>query len=451
MPNSETAFRVGLVILAAASLTSRADELSLAGDARLTGRIRSINQDGLVELESKLSPEPILLKPEAVRKVTFEASGDGASLPEGLVELSNGDLLPASVVDLDEKTLKMSTPDAGMLEVRRTSLRSIQFGVHRQRTIYSGPRNLEEWTKEVDGAKNWRYSKESLLANGPAVAIRKIEIPERFVFKFTLKWQKNPNFTVYFADPLSPKSDNVDRYLFQFGSSGFEIKRESGGTPRIQSVIELSRGPDEFPSNQVDVELRVDRKASKIHLYLNGEPEKSGLDPVDEPPDGSGFVFVSSSPIGNTQEIRGIQVLDFDDTRQRHHSEDRGNPKLDSMISRDDDRWSGHLQGIHQESDGMVLIFKSDFQEAPLELLENDVSTLFLAQPPGEETLAEPKEQESWILKLRGGGSLHVSTCSFSEKTANASHPLLGALEIRREGVIALERLKPDKDRKDKE
>jgi len=437
----------GLLVLTAGAPASRADELSLAGDARLTGKIRSINPDGVVELESKLSPEPVLLKPDAVRKISFEAPADGVKLPEGLVEFANGDLLAARVVNLDGKTLKVGNPDTGDLEIPRTALKSIQFGVHRQKAIYSGPVSLEEWTKDVEGAKNWRFSKDRLTANGPAVAIHKVDVPERFVFKFTLKWKTSPSFTVYFADPLTPNSEKVDRYFLQFSPSGIEVKRESSGTPKIQNVILLTRGPDEFPSNQVDVELRVDRKASKIHLYLNGEPEASGVDPAEDTPEGSGFVFVSSSPTGSTQEISDIRILDFDDTRARHHSEERGDPKVDSVISRDDDRWSGHLAGIHPHNDGTVLTFMSDFQEEPLELLESDVSTIFFSRSADDgET---PVEQDSWILKLRGGGSLHVGACTFSEVTVSASHPLLGAMEIRREGVIGMVRLKPGNDQED--
>lgn len=426
-----------------------ADELSLTGNAKLTGKVRSIDANGIVELLSQLSPEPVLLKPDAVRKVTFESSGVIASPPAGRVELTNGDILPARVVSLDEKALKVSSPDVGELDIPRTSMSSIQFGVPRQSAIYSGPRSLEEWTADVDGAKNWRFVKEGLLSKGPAVAIRKVDVPERFVFKFTLKWKTSPSFTVYFADPLATDSEKVDRYFLQFSPSGFEVKRESGGAPKIQNVIILTRSPDEFPSNEVEVELRVDRKASKIHLYLNGEPEASGVDPVEDPPEGSGFVFVSSSPSGTTQEIRDIEILDFDNTGERHHSEERGDPEFDSLISRDDDRWSGHLAKIQAGEDGMVLSFTSDFQEEVLELLDSDISTVFFAS--AKSTDAVDDTGDAWVLRLRGGGSLHVGACTISENGVSASHPLLGPLEIRREGVVALERLNHEEETEEEE
>ncbi len=448
MLNSNWFAGLGVVLAGWAAVDCRADELTLSGDARLTGVVRSINGDGVVELVSELSPEPVLLKPDAVRKMSFAGSGSQAELPGSLVELANGDVIPVRIGSFDGEILRVTTPDAGALAIPKDSLKSVQLGVRRQKAIYSGPRNLEEWSADIEGARNWRFAKAALTANGPAVAMRKIDVPSRFVFKFSLKWQMSPNFTVYFADPLTPKVDQVDRYFFQFNASGIEIKRESGTGPKVQSVILLTRSPEDFPSNQVDVEIRVDRKASRLHLFLNGEPEASGVDPVVNAPVGSGFVFVSSSPSGTPQEIRAIEVLDFDNSKERHRSEERGDPKIDSMISREDERWGGHLTGIRQGSDGAIFTFKSDFQEEPLELMEGDVSTVFFARREGD---AAPPKQAPWVLKIRGEGLLHMASCTFSESGVTAVHPLLGPLEISRGGVTALERLQPDSDQEPEE
>ena len=92
-------------------------------------------------------------------------------------------------------------------------------------------------------------------------------------------------------------------------------------------MILLSRTPDQFPNNQVDVEIRVDRKTSRLHLLLNGEPEGAGIDPVAGAPQGRGLTLVNSSAAGLSQEIRGIEILELDNVRARHRSEDRGNTK----------------------------------------------------------------------------------------------------------------------------
>lgn len=427
-----------LILAGIASGVLHADDLTLADDARLTGTVRSINEAGVVELASVLSPEPLLLRAGAVGKVEFSAPESVPNPPGTLIELTNGDLLPATIENLDDKNLTVTTADAGRMVIPRVALKSMQLGVHKRRVIYSGPKNLEEWTRDGEGSRNWAFANKSLVANGPARASRNFEAPQQFILRFTLKWQGSPNFKIFFADPLTPKVDPVDRYYLQFNGAGLEIKRESTQGQAFQTVIIPPATPEQFPENQVDVEIRVDRKTSRLHLFLNGEPEGAGVDPVAKPPMGNGVTFVNNSPVGMTQEIRGIEVIEFDNTRTRHRAEDRGDPRTDSLISRDEDRWGGHLTGIRQGPDGVVFSFKSDFQEEPLELAEADVSTIFFAKPEQE---AAPAQVHPFVLRLRGEGSLRVSSCTFSGDTISARHPLLGALTISRAGVSALERL----------
>src|SRR5688572_30864660 len=122
MPSSNVKAWLGLILAASASGVLRADDLTLTGDARLTGTVRSINEAGVVELASALSPEPVLLKAGAVTKVEFSAPESVSNPPGSLIELANGDLLPATVESLDEKNLSVVTSDAGRLSIPRTAL-----------------------------------------------------------------------------------------------------------------------------------------------------------------------------------------------------------------------------------------------------------------------------------------------------------------------------------------
>jgi len=416
----------------------RADNLTLPDKARLTGTVRSINEAGVVALATALSPEPVLFKAGAVEKVEFSPPESATNPPGTLVELANGDLLPATLESLDDKNLTVVTQDAGRLMIPRSALKSMQLGMHKRKVIYAGPKNPEEWTSDADGSKGWHFDNDALTANGPAYAARKFDTPQQFVLRFTLKWQTNPGFQIYFADPLTPKVELVDRYYMQFNSAGLEIKRESSKGKHFQTVVLLARAPNQYPANQLDVEIHVDRKTSRLHLFLNGEPEGAGVDPVSEAPVGNGVSLVNNSPVGTTQEIRGIEVLELDNARSRHYSEERGDLKNDSLISRDDDRWSGHLTGIHKGPAGAVFSFKGDFQEEPLELPEADVSTVFFATSGKK---ADSGQVHPFALRLRGEGSLRVSSCTFSADAVTARHSLLGALKIRRAGVLAMERL----------
>lgn len=427
------------LILALASLNlglANADKITLAAEARLTGTVRSITEDGTVEISTDLSPDKVLLKPGAVEKVEFSTPESQPKPPGTLIELANGDLLPATVESLDGDNLNIVTEIAGRLTIPRSAIQSMQLGVHQRKSIYSGPKNGDEWNKGIEESKQWKFTNGALVADGPAIAAKTFNTPEQFVLKFSLKWKANPNIRICFADPLLPQAEAVDRYYMQFNGAGLEIKRESASGKRFQTVILLARTPDQFPNNQLMVEIRVDRKASRIHLLLNGEPEGAGVDPIPEAPVGNGVSFTNGGASGSPLEIREIEVLELDNVRARHLSEDRGDTKTDSLISRDEDRWSGRLIGISKGPEGAIYSFKSDFQDAPLELTEADVSTIFFAQP---EPAPIPKNDHSFALRLNGEGSLRVSSCTFSPERVTAQHPLLGPLEMDRAGVVAME------------
>lgn len=424
------------VLTGSALGVASADKITLSAGARLTGTVRSINEAGIVELSSNLSPDPVFLKPGAVEKVEFSTPESQSRPPGTLIELANGDLLPATVENLDGDQLNIITEDAGRLTIPRAAVKSMQLGVHKRKSIYSGPKNGDEWSKGIEESQQWKFSNGALIADGRAIAARTFNTPEQFILKFTLKWKANPNIQIYFADPLLPKSAAADRYYMQFNGAGLEIKRESSKGKRFQTVILLARTPDQFSNNQAGVEIRVDRKASRIHLLLNGEPEGAGVDPIATPPAGNGVSLVNVGSSGFLQEIRDIEILELDNVRARHRSEDRGDAKTDSLISRDEDRWSGRLISISKGAEGGVYSFKSDFQDQPLELTEADVSTVFFAQT---EKVASPQNDHSFALRLNGEGSLRVSSCAFSPESVTARHPLLGLLKIGRAGVVAME------------
>ncbi|MCB1134337.1 MAG: hypothetical protein KDN05_24685, partial [Verrucomicrobiae bacterium] len=245
-----------------------------------------------------------------------------------------------------------------------------------------------------------------------------------------------PNVRVWFADSRDGGDESRDRYLLQFNRAGMELKRESSEGRHPVPIAVLNRTPDLYPERRLEVEIAVDRKTSRIHLFLNGEPEGTFEDPVTPVPAGGVVRFECNTSRGQTQEIHQIEIYQFDDSRRRHRSEDRGDPESDSLISRDDDRWGGRLIEIAGGSDGAVFRFKSDFQENPLELPEEDVSTVFFARKDGEPSAAPASP---FVLKLRDNGSLRVGSCRFADGRVDAEHPLLGPIRFAGGAVTEME------------
>lgn len=424
------------------ALPLRADDITLAeGGSHLTGNVRSIDGAGVIEFASPLAAEPLLVKGESLEKVVFSNKGAAPEPPPALIELANGDFLPATIVSMDDRNLVVTSPEAGRLEIPRDVLASAQLGIRRSKIVYSGPHGVGEWAEGDSESKNWLFRNNALVARGQATASKKLDLPRQFILRFKLKWQAKhpPNYQVHFADPLLAKGEPCDRYYLQFNSGGLEIKREAGTGKRYNTIAMLNRTPNQYPDLEISVEIRVDRNGSRLQLFINGEPEGEFADPISPVPDGSGISLVCNASNGSDQEIRDIQVLEFDDSRTRHHSEERGDPKTDSLISRDEDRWGGRLLDIRHTGEGALFRFKSDFQDAPLEIPEADVSTVFFASPDAAgDGGAGP--QTPFVLKLRGGGVLKVASCGFTGDTVSAVHPLLGRLDLQRNGIVSMER-----------
>jgi hypothetical protein len=430
-----------LVPLLGIGLTAAAaDNLTLAGgEARLSGNVVSINESGVVELATELSAKPLLLRDGVVEKIEFSARANQPDPPATLIELTNGDLLPATIERLDNHRLSVVSPDAGRLEIPRETVRSIQTGIRRRKVVFEGPNNLDEWTTTEEGRKNLNFENGIISANGPTSFSTKLPLPRQFILRFELIWQERqtPNFQVFFADPLLARGEPGDRYYLQFGGAGLEIKREASRGKRFNTIVILNRTRDQFPDNRMRIELRVNRDTARLELLIDGESEGEFADPIAGIPDGSGIVFVSNTSNGVRQQFRGIEVLEFDDSRSRHRAEDRGDPARDSLISREDDRWSGELTEIQPTPKGLVFIFKTDFQDAPMEIPESDVSTVFLADGKNSSIKQAP---HPFVIRLPGDGSLRVSSCRIGGEKITASHPLLGPLAIRREGIASIER-----------
>lgn len=416
----------------------RADVVTLRDDgARLSGTVRSISAAGAVELASNLSPEPLWLRNDAVLKVGFAQTPHAGPVPSALVELVNGDCIPVTIESMDERAMVVVSPDAGRLEIPRGLLRTVTLGVEQRKRIYQGPVEADGW-KAGDSGAAFRVEDGALATDKSAMAAMKFDLPERFVLRFTLEWEpkSQPNFKVGFADPLLGMGAKADRYFMTFNAAGIKIQRQSSTGKTYNSLRILNRTPVQFPENKLKVELRVNRQTNRMVLVLNDVEEDVIPDPVGKAPSAGGVAF-EAHPSGNsTLRISRIEVLEDGDTRAGNRGEKRGDGKSDSLISTEGDRWGGVLTGIRKTADGLVFSVKGDFQQNVQEIPESGVAVVFFKTP------ADPPEPESppFVLRLRGEGSLSLSSCTLAENTVTANHPLLGRLEIGRAGVTGMEK-----------
>eukprot|EP00903_Cladosiphon_okamuranus_P004037 g4035.t1 len=353
----------------------------------------------------------------AVREITFEPGETDFGIPDQRLTLVNGDVLPVTVTGLAGDMLTASSPDLGTLEIPRDAVDTLQLGIVPTRVVFSGPEGLGGWILDSSNQQAWEIRNGRFLARENGTIARDVALPEKFIIRFRLSWKNRPNFRFFFADPLKDAGERVNRYFLQFAGAGMELKRESTGASRYSTVALIDRPPERFSRNSMEIEIRMDRSTGLIQFYLDGELEGRYADRISDIPAGSGIAFQSQAPPESEQEIRNIEVLEWDDRGDRHRSEERGDGREDSLIGRFGERFSGGLTAIREGEEGAVYVFKSDFQKERIELPEEEVSTIFFAG--GKEK--DFSEMEGLVVKLRGGGEIRVSACEFGEKEGNGA------------------------------
>ncbi len=425
----------------AASLAHASDELILHGSAKekLSGTVTGIEESGVIVLSSPLSEEPLRLKPHTVARVAFGSEGENTPQANMLVELANGDRLPVELKSFTPQTgMRVSSPAIGEMVLPSATLSSLELGVPERRLVFKGPGNTAEWNNiRQNGFDKVSVEDNDWAINGRLEASRQINMPKNFVLRFQLEWQprQQPNIKLHFASPDINSMAKANRYFLQFGSAGFEIKRESDNDKRFQTILVSSRRPDEFAKRQIEVEIHVNRTTKRIDLFLNGQLESWGLDPGPAAPEGAGIILGINGMNGTTHVIRNLSVHELNNTRIRHRAEDRGNPNKDSLISRDEDRWTGELREIRRNETQADFIFKIPQSDEALVVPFDKVSTVFFRKPADKAGDIPTK----YRLQLRGEGLLSVKSCRISEQTITVIHPLLGELQLPKQTILGIE------------
>lgn len=415
-----------------------ADDLFLEGAERLSGSVRAIGDNGSVLLDTPLAPEPVPLKANSVRKVVFSDLADQPAAATCGVTLINGDVLPGDIESIDAKNLTVNSSVAGHFVIPRDQVYALQLGMHQANTLYAGPDGFNGWLREPATAEHWSFNDGAFQVRGNGKISRECDLPPQFVVRFKLGWESDPNIRFSFAAAPGTGEGARDRYYLQFNAAGIEIKRESSSGRRYTTIATLNRLPKQYPGKHLTIEIRVDRPGRTLQLYLNDEPEGPFKDPLAKAPASGLIILESMVEEGASVRVSHIEVLDWNLKGERRRTEDRGDVTKDVLIGSQSERFSGTLVEAKKGPEGLLYVFKSAFQDDAIEVPESEISTVFFI---GKKDSGAAAAKDPFILQLRGGGSLHVSSCTFAAEQVEAAHPLLGRLTLRRQGIAAFERM----------
>jgi hypothetical protein len=427
-------FKFILCYLYLATLVGAA-EISLSGDNKITGEVVVMDEQGTVTLAVPYANQPLRLNADKITKIDFGKSELQYEIPHQNLTLINGDSFPVEIRGLDDKVLQIRSPVLGDIDVPREIIDTLDIGIFAKKTIYTGPNKIGEWKNGVDEVIDWKLNNGRLTASSNSLIYRDMNLPESYKVRFKLGWDSNPNFTFYFGDPMDYTGKAVNRYYLQFGRAGIEIKRELTTKGSGATIKMIPRPLEGFTDKEVWVEVRVNRKDSRLEVYLNDKLEGRFEDPYPDIPNGKAIAFHSRSMAESQITLSGIEVCEWEDRGERHRSEERGDGKEDAIIGRHGERFGGRIISITDGEEGKVYRFKSDFQEDPIDLPDSEVSSIFFTILPD----SKPNKFEGMNLHFQNQGSIQVSKCTINDNNIKITHPLLGDLEMNRQVVSRLE------------
>lgn len=406
-----------------------ADQVTMLDGGSMRGEVAALDAE-ILELRTPLALAPLKLRLDAVREVRFPESGETLGRHGARLALANGDRLACELESIGPDSVRIRTDYCEPLEVERRHIASLQLGIRPRRVLYKGPDDASGW----DLGNAWELEPAGFVSNGRgAAAFDPGKLPTAFSLQFELLWKGTPNLEVYFCSSNpSPGRAKEDRYRLQIRGNRLKLDRQSSGPNTFQTLGDIPWSISDYPTQRATLELRVDRPSRKLQIHVNDQLVAKELSDPTPAPEGDILIFNSLSGDPGTLRVGSVTLRAWNSKRDRHSSEDRGDPTEDALIDDDGNRFSGELIGTRTTSKGTVVLIDCSYFPDPLEVPVECVSTLFFKNL--EKDVPRPK----LLLGLPDAGLISATGCVFSDDTARIDHPLLGRFTARRDALRAL-------------
>ncbi len=399
-----------------------ADVISLGSEGKISGKVESISEDGVITLSSPISPEKLQFSQKEMDRLKFDAKEPAKITSNNILYLKNGDVMPVSVEQLDEKQLSFQLPWSAKLNAERSALDSLHFGTSENTVLYRGPL-ANEWNL----GRAWKFNN-GLESQAWGPTHRKFEsFPDRYILHFSLEWTGNAGIKCLFASNSADGNGEVDCYFMQFNSAGLELKRQATGSKKYTSLASFNHlTPDEMEDNKMEVEVRVDRTNRILQLAVNGKQLRNNIiDPAETGPVPQGNIisFISTSGSEDRHTISDIRVSTWGSASAEARLEKRVDSKMDVLYDLESNRSSGLLKSI-QPGKELQILFENPHDPAPKPLPASKIAVIYFS---GEKPIAPAAPIR---IQLHGTGTLWVDSFTLRNETIFAKHPVLGELEI---------------------
>ena len=322
---------------------------------------------------------------------------------DALVNLTNGDMLPGSLVSMDDEILKINTWFAGMVNINRSMVMNIQPNISMADILFEGPNSLEEWTLSPHGGRSpqWRYSDGAMYSMTQYPAGRIIEdLPDKYEVRFEAAWRtSHPQFSFIFNSEDVQR--NMDAYTLNVQGQSLSISRvtRNTGSRTVGTRVNYTGFGSDSGQRSAIFNLLVDKDTRSFTLLIDGVQAGQWTDPAEFAGPGNGIAFRSGS--SGDLKISNIRIAHWNG-QVPGVAESGGDPGEHDVLSFvNNDKFSGRVISI---ADGTI---KFETSYATLDIPLAQVSGVAMADERAERARRNREdvravfvEQGSLTLKL---------------------------------------------------
>ena len=165
------------------------------------------------------------------------AAAEPANDSEFVVELTDGDLLFGSLVNVTPEEFVIGTTGFGQLQIGRSEIRRITSAGDAGGLEYRGPNGLADWT--VSTPQQWRDEAGRLISNEPHAKVEKaIKLPERARVQFEIAWRDKPEFVMSLSAGASDEQFQ-EGFRFEVWQNALVAIRALGDHADVAIVCQL--------------------------------------------------------------------------------------------------------------------------------------------------------------------------------------------------------------------
>lgn len=327
----------------------------LAGD-QFFGQLMKVEAGKLTWRHAE-SESPLTFDMKNLESMHLAKSSDMMA-SENLIYLSNGDVLPGQILELNETEAVVSTWYAGEIKVLRSMIKSIRFGEKNDKLILARmPKNERQMKKDWKMTGNWNFENDTMISTQNGYLSRDMTETDKLAMSFVLARSGNSNAEIYlFAD--AEKGTSSPAYVFRFNQNYVNCYvKEEGGRSRYFGNLYYNDNGESV--NELSVQIYADKQAHQFHLVVNGNPlQVVRPNKSSKRPKFNGLVIASSS--NRTMKISKLLIkkwdgsLDLDLNSETNEDEET---KADKVTFTNADMVSGKLLTILNGEAS----FKTDF------------------------------------------------------------------------------------------